>query len=100
MGEPEQTWTTLGRRVSHQGRVRLVEHTVVLADGSEARYEVDESIPFAVATLVVDGDVSCSPVSTDTPSGVGSTTCLLELDKQASRHSRPRFESSRRRPGL
>ena len=56
MGEPEQTWTTLGRRVSHQGRGRIVEHTVVLADGSEARYEVDESIPFAVATLVVDGD--------------------------------------------
>jgi 8-oxo-dGTP pyrophosphatase MutT (NUDIX family) len=44
------------REVIHQGRVVLFDHTVVLADGTEANYEVDESIPFAVATLVVDGD--------------------------------------------
>lgn len=50
--EPE--WQTLGREVVHRGRVRLVDHTVVLADGTRSHYEVDESIPFAVATLVVD----------------------------------------------
>ena len=34
----------------------LVEHTVRLDNGSELHYEVDESVPFAVATLVIDGD--------------------------------------------
>lgn len=52
----EPTWTTQGRDEVYRGRVRLVDHTVALADGTAARYEVDESIPFAVATLVVDGD--------------------------------------------
>lgn len=53
--EREESWTTLGRVVVHQGRVTLSDHSVRLSDGSTAHYEVDESIPFAVATLVIDG---------------------------------------------
>lgn len=52
----ELSWTALATRVPYQGRVTLVEHTVRLPDGGETTYEVDESIPFAVATLVTDGD--------------------------------------------
>lgn len=33
----------------------LTEHTVRLEDGTEISYEVDESIPYAVATFVLDG---------------------------------------------
>jgi 8-oxo-dGTP pyrophosphatase MutT (NUDIX family) len=29
---------------------------VLLGDGTQAHYEVDQSVPFAVATLVIDGD--------------------------------------------
>jgi 8-oxo-dGTP pyrophosphatase MutT (NUDIX family) len=54
--DPERLWTTSGRRDLHRGRVVLVEHDVLLPDGSASRYEVDESVPFAVATLVIDGD--------------------------------------------
>jgi 8-oxo-dGTP pyrophosphatase MutT (NUDIX family) len=54
--EPERSWSTTGRRDLHRGRVALVEHDVLLPDGSASRYEVDESVPFAVATLVIDGD--------------------------------------------
>ncbi|MBM7412472.1 ADP-ribose pyrophosphatase [Clavibacter michiganensis] len=54
--DPELVWTTTGRRDLHRGRVVLVEHDVQLPDGSASRYEVDESVPFAVATLVIDGD--------------------------------------------
>lgn len=49
-------WETLGRAALYSGRVRLVEHTVVLGDGTRAGYEVDESIWFAVATLVIGGE--------------------------------------------
>lgn len=52
----EQGWETIGRAEVYAGRVRLVEHTVVFGDGTRSRYEVDESIPFAVATLVIDGE--------------------------------------------
>ena len=38
------------------GRTTLVDHTVLLGDGTQTHYEVDESVPFAVATLVIDGD--------------------------------------------
>ncbi|MBO1737323.1 NUDIX hydrolase [Leifsonia sp. TF02-11] len=55
-GTTEQGWQTIARAEVYSGRVRLVDHTVVLGDGTRSRYEVDESIPFAVATLVVDGD--------------------------------------------
>jgi 8-oxo-dGTP pyrophosphatase MutT (NUDIX family) len=54
--DPELVWSTTGRRDLHRGRVVLVEHDVLLPDGSASRYEVDESVPFAVATLVIDGD--------------------------------------------
>lgn len=52
--EPE--WTTLSQSVAYRGRVLLVDHDVRLDDGTEISYEVDESVPFAVATLVVEGD--------------------------------------------
>lgn len=52
----ERSWETIGRKELYSGRVRLVDHTVVLGDGTRSRYEVDESIPFAVATLVIDGE--------------------------------------------
>lgn len=55
-GETERGWETIGRADIYAGRVRLVDHTVVLGDGSRSSYEVDESIPFAVATLVIDGE--------------------------------------------
>lgn len=55
-GEAELRWQMIGRAQVYSGRVRLVDHTVVLGDGTRSSYEVDESIPFAVATLVVDGD--------------------------------------------
>jgi 8-oxo-dGTP pyrophosphatase MutT (NUDIX family) len=56
MPEAEPSWSTLGRTVLHDGRMTLVDHAVQLPDGTETRYEVDESVPFAVATLVIDGD--------------------------------------------
>ncbi len=52
----EQGWETIERAEVYSGRVRLVDHTVILADGTRSNYEVDESIPFAVATLVLDDD--------------------------------------------
>lgn len=55
VGEREPRWETVGSAEVYRGRVRIVEHTVVIDDGIRARYEVDESVPFAVATLVVDG---------------------------------------------
>lgn len=51
----EPHWTTIGRSVAYEGRVRLVDHTVVLPDGSQTSFEVDESVPFSVAALVIDG---------------------------------------------
>lgn len=54
--EREPRWQKLGTSVIHSGRVLLVEHAVAFEDGTTSRYEVDESVPFAVATLVVDGD--------------------------------------------
>jgi len=55
-GGTEQGWETVRRAEVYAGRVRLIDHTVVLADGTRTSYEVDESIPFAVATLVVDDE--------------------------------------------
>lgn len=52
----ENIWTRLERAVAFKGRTTLVNHTVMLGDGTRAQYEVDESIPYSVATLVVDGD--------------------------------------------
>ena len=55
-GEEETAWTTRSRAVAYRGHTTLVNHTVELEDGTELNYEVDESVPFAVAVLVVDGD--------------------------------------------
>lgn len=52
----ERGWKTVARTRSYRGRVKLFTHTAMLEDTTEIAYEVDESIPFAVATLVVDGD--------------------------------------------
>lgn len=52
----EPHWTAIGRSVAHAGRVILVDHTVLLPDGSQTSFEVDESVPYSVAALVVDGD--------------------------------------------
>ncbi|BDZ50226.1 ADP-ribose pyrophosphatase [Frondihabitans sucicola] len=54
--QTEQAWRTTNREEVYRGRVRLVDHAVEFADGTRSHYEVDESIPFAVATLVIDGD--------------------------------------------
>lgn len=57
MPDPNETrWSTLTRTTVHHGRVKLVDHEVLLPDGSRGNYEVDESLPFSVATLVIDGD--------------------------------------------
>lgn len=50
----EQTWLTTQREELYRGRVRVMDHAVIFGDGSRSHYEVDESIPFAVATLVID----------------------------------------------
>jgi 8-oxo-dGTP pyrophosphatase MutT (NUDIX family) len=47
-------WQTVGRRTLHAGRVRIVAHEVRLPSGALDVFEVDESIPFAVAVLVHD----------------------------------------------
>lgn len=56
MSQEETKWETVDRRQIHQGRVVLFEHTVTLPDGSQTHYEVDDSVPFAAAVLVVNGD--------------------------------------------
>lgn len=54
-GHSEDHWTLIGRSVAYEGRVTLVEHAVVLPDGSPTSFEVDESVPFSVAALVIHG---------------------------------------------
>lgn len=51
----ETRWKTLGRSIVHQGRATLVDHEVLLPDGSRSQFEVDESVPYSVATLIIDG---------------------------------------------
>ncbi|MBT2517165.1 NUDIX hydrolase [Streptomyces sp. ISL-90] len=51
----EPRWSTVERKIVHRGRVTLVDHEVLLPDGSRSHFEVDESVPFSVATLVIDG---------------------------------------------
>lgn len=46
----------ISRTASYDGRVKVFSHIVELPDATEISYEVDESIPFAVATLVIDDD--------------------------------------------
>ena len=54
--DDETEWTTRSTTVAYRGHMTLMNHAVRLEDGSELNYEVDESVPFAVATLVIDGD--------------------------------------------
>ncbi|WP_350269374.1 GNAT family N-acetyltransferase [Brevibacterium sp. CBA3109] len=56
MSQEESKWETVDRLLVHEGRVVLFDHTVTLPNGSQTHYEVDESIPFAAATLLVSGD--------------------------------------------
>ncbi|NQX13379.1 NUDIX hydrolase [Microbacteriaceae bacterium VKM Ac-2855] len=53
---PAGGWKTLDRRVAYSGRVVISEHTVELPNGEQSTFEVDESIPYAVAVLIVDAD--------------------------------------------
>lgn len=56
MSQGESNWETVDRLLVHEGRVVLFDHTVTLPNGSPTHYEVDESIPFAAAALVVSDD--------------------------------------------
>ena len=56
MSEIEPKWETTDRSLIHDGRAIIYDHTVTLPDGSQTHYEVDESVPFAAAVLVVNGD--------------------------------------------
>ncbi|MFD1721855.1 NUDIX hydrolase [Amnibacterium endophyticum] len=47
-------WQAVGRRPVYSGRVRIVSHEVRLPSGAHDSFEVDESIPFAVAVLLQD----------------------------------------------
>lgn len=48
----EAKWRRQSTRILHAGRVVLTEHTVELPTGEETTFEVDESIPYAVAVLI------------------------------------------------
>jgi len=52
----EDQWRRLGSRVVFDGRVRLVEHDVLLPDGRPSTYLVDQSLAGAVASLLRVGD--------------------------------------------
>ncbi|MBF4567594.1 NUDIX hydrolase [Plantibacter sp. VKM Ac-2880] len=54
--EIETGWSTRSTRTVFEGRATLVEHEVQLPDGSHLGYLVDESVPFSVASLILDGD--------------------------------------------
>lgn len=56
MTQRETKWETVDRLLVHEGRVVLFDHTAALPDGSKLHYEVDESVAFAAAVLVVSGD--------------------------------------------
>lgn len=55
MPRAEAKWQTVDRSLIHDDRVILYDHIVTLPDGSLSHYEVDASVPFAAATLVVSG---------------------------------------------
>ncbi|AJT40786.1 NUDIX domain-containing protein [Psychromicrobium lacuslunae] len=54
--EVEPRWHTTGQQELYRGWMTLTGHTVLLPDGSSTSYEVDSSVPFAVATLIYDGE--------------------------------------------
>ena len=51
----EDSWRTLDSRDLYSGRVTLASRRVELPGGELIDFEVDESIPFAVAVLVIEG---------------------------------------------
>ncbi|MDQ4215351.1 NUDIX hydrolase [Microbacterium capsulatum] len=53
-GEPRWHW--LATRELHRGRVRIDADEVELPSGERTVFEVDRSIPFSVATLILDGE--------------------------------------------
>ncbi|MET4782450.1 hypothetical protein [Glaciihabitans sp. UYNi722] len=58
--QPETHWHKRGSRTVYRGRSIISEHDVVLPTGQHATYEVDESVPFAAAVLIVDeNDMLC-----------------------------------------
>lgn len=56
MSEIEFKWESVDRSLIYDGRVILYNDTVILPDNSQTQYEVDASVPFAAAVLVVSGD--------------------------------------------
>jgi len=56
MSSAESRWRWLSTRELHRGRVRIDADEVELPGGVRATYEVDRSVPYAVAVLVVLGD--------------------------------------------
>lgn len=56
MSAPEQRWRWLSTRERHRGRVRIDADEVELPGGERLTYEVDRSVPYSVAALVVLGD--------------------------------------------
>lgn len=58
----EPHWETLSEETLHRGRMTVVQHDVELPSGERITYEVDASIPFAVAILVLlpNGEVHLS----------------------------------------
>ncbi|MEH0110304.1 NUDIX hydrolase [Tersicoccus sp. MR15.9] len=53
--EQSPGWRRLDSRLVHDGRMRVVRHGVQLPTGERIDFEVDESVPAAAATLVLDG---------------------------------------------
>ena len=58
----EPRWRWLSTRELYRGRVRIDADEVQLPEGERITYEVDRSVPYSVATLVLlDGDVLLTP---------------------------------------
>lgn len=49
-------WLRLSSEIVYAGRVKIARHQVQLPNGDRSDYEVDESLPFAVAVLVLAGE--------------------------------------------
>lgn len=52
----EEKWQRKSARTVYDGRVKIVEHGATLPTGEDVSYEVDESLPFAVAVLLQRSD--------------------------------------------
>lgn len=79
---PEPHWETLSEKTLHSGRMTITQREAVLSDGERISFEIDASIPFAVAILVLlpKGEVHLSrqyryPIDRwiyDLPGGAGN----------------------------